>query len=132
MKRIEEILPSMYELMNQLNPSIPEVATSKPSKIGGISIETEALKPIAKLDEVLAGSPAAEGGVQENDLLLSFGPVNASSGSSPLNGIPDVVRQNVNQPINLVVKRGTDVVSLQIVPKTWSGRGLLGCHLTPI
>ena len=138
MKRIEEMLPNMYALMSQLNPIIP--VTSKPKVVVNdttVEMTTAVINPsvqipIAKLDQILPESPAAIGGVQEGDLLLSFGPVNASSTPSPLNGIPDVVRQNVNQPINLVVRRGTVTVSLYITPKTWAGRGLLGCHLTPM
>lgn len=129
MKRIEEILPGIYTFMSELHPTIQ---TSTPKVGGAVTNDSVIQRPIAKLDEILPGSPAAEGGVQEGDMLLSFGTVNANI-PSPLNGIPEVVRQNVNQPINLVVlRRGTEIVTLQMTPKTWAGRGLLGCHLTPI
>ena len=48
--------------------------------------------------------------------------------------VAQLVGQRVNQTISITVMRGQskEIVQLQLVPKPWGGRGLLGCHLSPI
>ena len=46
--------------------------------------------------------------------------------------IPKVVGGSVNKPINVEVLRGVHVIELTLTPAVWGGRGLLGCHLTPL
>ena len=46
----------------------------------------------------------------------------------------DVVREKEGQEVPVTVLRGGErdgVKDLMLVPKTWSGRGLLGVHLLP-
>jgi 26S proteasome non-ATPase regulatory subunit 9 len=88
-------------------------------------------RPFAKVDEILPGSPAYEAGLVDGDELLQFGRVTAVVNQA-LDAIPGVVRENVNLPIQIVVRRNGISVSLHITPKSWGGRGLLGCHLSPL
>jgi 26S proteasome non-ATPase regulatory subunit 9 len=88
-------------------------------------------KGFAIIDEILDTSPASEAGLKNGDELLAFGKVNGLT-LDALNAVPSVVKDNVNKRIPLYVKRQGIVVSVFITPKPWGGRGLLGCHLTPI
>ena len=83
------------------------------------------------MDEILDGSPAHSAGILDQDELLQFGYVTAST-TDALNSIPGVVRDHVNQRINITVRRKGTLMNLELIPKTWGGRGLLGCHLTKI
>ena len=86
----------------------------------------------ASFDEVLEGSPADEAGICEGDELVSFGPVCFETVDA-LNSIPAFVGLHVNKPIDIQVRRGAPglLLKLSLTPKSWGGRGLLGCHLKP-
>lgn len=88
-------------------------------------------KAFAIIDEILDTSPAKEAGFINGDELLAFGRVTAQT-SDALNAVPSVVRDSVNKRIPVMIRRGGMIISVAITPKTWGGRGLLGCHLTPI
>lgn len=123
MKEIELLLPQIYVSSNKQVEDFNEVA------------DDGNLKHIAIIDEILADSPANTAGLSDGDKLISFGGVN-STYSNPLSAIPDVVKVNVNKIIPLVIRRSRDgkeeAININITPKVWNGRGLLGCHLTPI
>ena len=112
-------------------------------------------KPMALIDEVLEDSPAQLSGLRVGDKLVCFGPVNTLSSPNPLSLVPEVVRDfhGSRSPapappahttaaapapvpaahIPVVVLRAQgELVRVQLVPRVWSGRGLLGCHLTPL
>lgn len=87
--------------------------------------------PLAVLDEILTGSPAADAGIKELDLLMRFGHVDSSTPGA-LNEIVALVKKSVGLRVPLVIKRGSETKSLILVPAVWGGRGLLGCHLGPV
>jgi 26S proteasome non-ATPase regulatory subunit 9 len=89
------------------------------------------LIPFARLDEVQEGSPAMLAGICDNDLLISFGGVDIST-PSPMSAIPQAVGKYTNKAMEVVVLRDTVTHYLSLTPSSWSGRGLIGCHLTPI
>eukprot|EP01035_Chromulina_nebulosa_P021499 gene21499-27843_t len=135
MKQIEQLLPIVYEELNNNNNVITAgndrliqesfTQTSEEYK----SINT--IKPFAKIDEILQESPARLCGLLDNDLLISFGDITSET-TDPLAAIPSLVRQNINKSIILVIQRNGIIMNIDIVPKVWSGRGVLGCHITPI
>lgn len=124
MKQIEQ---TMMELHKELPPVPATETTSSPASVSTPS----APKPMAKLDEIFPGSPAATAGIELNDLLIEFGTVTSNT-ESFLKSIVELVGKNVNQPIPIVVLRNSERVELSITPQPWGGRGLLGCHLTPV
>lgn len=40
-----------------------------------------------------------------------------------------IVLHSVGQPLDVQLLRGSLVVGVTLVPKPWSNRGLLGCHI---
>lgn len=82
------------------------------------------------------GSPAASAGLTVGDLLVRFGEVDISHPKG-LGGVVDVVREREGQEVAVTILRHggmggqSGLKVLKLVPKTWSGRGLLGVHLLP-
>lgn len=89
--------------------------------------------PLARVNTVEPGSPAAEAGLLVDDRVLSFGPIHDT-----MEGIGELVQQAAaaHQRIGVRVHRGSGVSSnlllLVLAPKSWSGRGFLGCHIVPV
>jgi len=104
-------------------------------------------------DDVTIGSPVYRAGVKTGDLLLKFADiqsityVNGSSQRTALQDIAQLVGLKANQEIEILIERamkdtadeetsiataGQSTMRLVIVPQAWEGRGLLGCHLTPL
>ncbi|KAJ7672730.1 hypothetical protein B0H17DRAFT_947553 [Mycena rosella] len=104
------------------DPALALPDTPQPSTSG---------KPFAKVDGVSPGSPAAEAGLQRGDLVVKFGSLTQQSfSSSSLKPLVDVVAAHENRSIPLKVLRSDHAVFLSLTPKSWGGRGLLGCvHL---
>jgi len=105
-------------------------------------------------DDVTIGSPVYRAGVKTGDLLLKFADIqsitylNGSSQRTALQDIAQLVGLKTNQEIEILIERamkdtadeetksivtaGQSTMRLVIVPQAWEGRGLLGCHLTPL
>jgi 26S proteasome non-ATPase regulatory subunit 9 len=146
MKRIEQALRDVHAQHDAEHGPLGARPPPGPSPGGGAGGEAAASvlsglagaldKGLALIDEVTVGSPAADGGMQCGDIVMSFGPVSNKMSAEPLSLIPKVVQENMNRPVSVRVTRGAgagaQVVELQITPAVWSGRGVLGCHLTPL
>lgn len=65
------------------------------------------------------------------DEIIDFGTINAENFVN-LTQIGELVRHSQNRVIGIKVKRGTATMEVSLTPKTWSGRGLLGCNVVPI
>lgn len=63
------------------------------------------------------------------DKILRFGSINGSNFKDSLTQIGEVVRNMQNQNVQLKIKRDEQLLDLILVPKTWTGRGLLGCNI---
>jgi 26S proteasome non-ATPase regulatory subunit 9 len=94
-------------------------------------IDSSPLKPFAKVDGVAPGSPAAEAGLQRDDLIVKFGQLDESSfKSNSLQPLADLVSENEQRSISIRVIRSDKTVFLTLTPrKDWGGRGMLGCHI---
>jgi 26S proteasome non-ATPase regulatory subunit 9 len=113
------------DIINQ--QSISSMTTSSSTTVFNIYKNK---KCIAVIDEILMGSPSEQSGLQNGDELFSFGGIDIDS-VDPISKIPSMVRENVDKPIDLVVKRKGELINISLIPKLWRGNGLLGCHLTP-
>ena len=98
--------------------------------------------PFAIIDEVSSNSPAFEAGIKENDVLLRFGSVD-SANHRDFKAIAELlpIATSNNDSITVVVRRKsmelggfaelTKTEVMELRPRPWGGRGLLGCHIRP-
>lgn len=96
--------------------------------------------PFAIVNEVANNSPASSAGLKEGDLIVKFGTATYAN-HRQLKAIAELVPLAAadNQGIPLVILRRKDrngsvdqvPISLKILPRPWSGRGLIGCHILP-
>ncbi|PYH46917.1 putative 26S proteasome non-ATPase regulatory subunit Nas2 [Aspergillus saccharolyticus JOP 1030-1] len=94
--------------------------------------------PFAKVNSVVAGSPADQAGLKAGDTVRSFGSVNWLN-HERLSKVAQVVQQNEGRAVTVAVARKDPnsirnlELSLELTPRRdWGGRGLLGCHLVPL
>ncbi|KAH6779383.1 26S proteasome regulatory subunit [Perilla frutescens var. hirtella] len=83
-------------------------------------------RPFAIVDEITELSPAAEDGLQLGDQILKFG--NVERGENLLQRLASEAQQKQGEAVPLVLMRQGSLINLTVTPRTWSGRGLLGCH----
>lgn len=95
------------------------------------STSSEPQTPFVVVNLVSPGSPAEEAGIQVRDLITSFGTINATN-FKDLAQIGELVKNSLNKQVRVKVKRNDKVEELQLTPKTWSGRGMLGCNIVPV
>lgn len=83
-----------------------------------------------KIDDVIPNSPSAESGLLTGDLVIQFGSVCADTFKN-LSQIQEMVIRCENKIVRVTVLRNNRPVRLNLVPKIWSGHGLLGCKVIP-
>jgi 26S proteasome non-ATPase regulatory subunit 9 len=99
----------------------------------------------AVIDEVSANSPAESAGLQVGDMLLALAGVHASlsaassaggngaaAAAAAMGALGPAVSSAEGRPVGVTVLRRGERVTLQLTPRRWEGRGLLGCHLRPL
>ena len=102
--RIIELRNDMKDIMNELGKTLEDVyaqpatsptATNQEQHIGSTE---EDMIPFARVDGVAPGSPAAEAGLQREDLILKFGSLIKSSFNPPsaLTPLAEFVSHNEN------------------------------------
>ncbi|KAI4376231.1 hypothetical protein MLD38_014016 [Melastoma candidum] len=96
------------------------------SRADDMDVDFLSRRPFALVDEITEGSPAATDGLQLGDQIVMFG--NVESGDNLLQKLSSEAQSNVGNPIRLTVMRQGVVMNLSVTPRTWHGRGLLGCH----
>lgn len=77
---------------------------------------------------VMPNSPAEACGIQKDDEILEFGSINGDN-FKELKQISELVMHRQNQSVTLKVKRQHRKLDITLVPRVWSGRGLLGCNI---
>lgn len=87
---------------------------------------------IVKVTLVTPGSPAEDAGLREHDEIIEFGSINHSNFQKDIQKIALLVKNKENQRIPLRFRRGDDILSANLTPRSWSGRGLLGCILNVV
>ncbi|KAM0694828.1 hypothetical protein Q7P36_005184 [Cladosporium allicinum] len=88
--------------------------------------------PFARVNTVVANSPADTAGMRAGDRVTRFGYVDWTN-HERLGKVAQVVQNNENQTILVKVLREGQMVRLELTPRRdWGGRGLLGCHLVPV
>jgi len=93
-------------------------------------------RPFARIDLVTAGSPADLAGLEQEDLIVEFGPLHAEN-HNQFRAIAELVQRMASEqraiPITLLRRRIEEqtLKKYSLLPRPWSGRGLIGCHIVP-
>jgi len=107
-------------------------ATEKASNTATVgipkSLELTTLRPFAKIDSVADGSPASKAGLQSFDQILEFGSVRFENFQS-MQSIASVVQHSIGRPVYISIRRNVTNLRVTLTPATWSGPGLIGCHM---
>lgn len=82
--------------------------------------------PFARVESVAIASPAEAAGLKVGDAIVSFG-----GETQTLSNLSAIVQENENCCVAVTVVRGSAQIELSLTPRTWGGRGLLGCYLVP-
>ena len=127
MKEIEKGLET-FHAENQ-HPS--NVSTTKLPNVNDLNLNENHTNPIVKVNLVSPGSPAEAAGIRLRDEIVEFGSIN-SNNFQDLSQIGTLVKNCENKNIPLKIKRDGRFMQVTLVPKTWSGRGLLGCNVVPM
>lgn len=100
--------------------------------------ESGVKQPFARIDAVAAGSPAEGAGLKEEDLIVVFGPIHYENNDhlrAIAELVPDIASEQESLEIVLLRhnldKDKWETLKLNLKPRPWDGRGLLGCHLMP-
>ncbi|XP_067127143.1 26S proteasome non-ATPase regulatory subunit 9 [Centruroides vittatus] len=122
MKQIEAGLYSLHAEQKESNSNLLQSTQSQ---------DTESLSPFAKVNCVDLNSPADNAGLHIDDTIIQFGSI-TSKNFVDLSNVANLVQHSVGKPIHVKVIRGTRVFNLSLTPRTWSGKGLLGCNIVPM
>ncbi|KAI1152186.1 hypothetical protein F4825DRAFT_420284 [Nemania diffusa] len=93
--------------------------------------------PFARVNSVVANSPAEAAGLKAGDEIRNFGYVNKNNNDG-LKKVAECVQGNEEQRVLVKITRRGDSgtqqeLQLYLTPRrNWGGRGLLGCHILPI
>jgi 26S proteasome non-ATPase regulatory subunit 9 len=94
--------------------------------------------PFAKVNSVVAASPAATAGLQPGDKITRFGDVDWMN-HDKLSRVAQTVQASEGVAIMVKIIRpavagaGEQRLEVQLTPRhNWGGRGMLGCHLLPL
>ncbi|KAM5548206.1 26S proteasome non-ATPase regulatory subunit 9 [Rosa sericea] len=90
------------------------------------AMDVDVSVPFALVDEIADASPAAEDGLQLGDQIVKFG--NVENGDNLLQKLASEAQTNQGCAVPVMVLRQGAQVNLMVTPRTWQGRGLLGCH----
>ncbi|KAH9065531.1 hypothetical protein EDB87DRAFT_1085240 [Lactarius vividus] len=140
--RVIELRNDLTALMDEIAKTLETIYSRSPTPPvegrgdGATVMGTEAapseLLPFARVNGVAPGSPAADAGLQREDLIVKFGELRHPQPN--LQGLAAVVAENENKVIRVLVRRSAaeGLTALRLIPRQgWGGRGSLGCHLVP-
>lgn len=141
MSRIEEGLHSHHAQARNTASTQPASASSNQSSstANQAAPESSTLEvPFAKINSIVAGSPAEDAGLKVGDKICGFGSVNWMN-HEKLSKVAETVQRNEGREIVVKIQRsssnsaGSEEFQLHLTPRRdWGGRGLLGCHLLPL
>jgi len=131
--------PRTYStLSNMKQEQIQSTRGINPTLKNSPILEAENLSaPFARVDEVAIGSPAEQAHLCVDDLIISFGSITALD-NNRLKLIGELVQSSEGITLTVIVQRKdstkqeSSINYLELVPRKWNGRGLLGCHLVPL
>jgi 26S proteasome non-ATPase regulatory subunit 9 len=133
MKKIERDMSEYHQSLKELEQStmekgnnVQKVEETKPSAD---------VDPFAIVNSVAPDSPASACGLKKGDKILQFGYITRRQvDQNGFNILSSAVEANLGKkmPIKVLREDSPSVIDLVLTPKSWSGRGYLGCHLLPM
>jgi hypothetical protein len=106
--------------------------------------QNEQSKPFARVDSVAEASPAQSAGLLEDDCFGSINISNHNHLRSLAGIVPEVAATRQSIPVTVRRRHRTttddvsgttvtegEVITVNLFPKPWDGRGLIGCHIVP-
>lgn len=96
-----------------------------------IQEEPALLEPFFKVTSVAEGSPAQLDGVRVNDHISRLGSLTAANVSPE--AFKALIIASENSAVEVTVFRDlVGILTLQLTPRQWAGRGLVGCGFAPL
>ena len=128
MKKIEDGLIEVHE-NSAKNPS----NTSEPTPTTSSNTILSNKEPFLRVDIVSSQSPAETAGLHVGDLVCRIGTIRKDNFRT-MQDVASLVNNSENRSITLLVQRANtkEQQTVTLIPKKWSGNGLLGCKLTPL
>eukprot|EP01017_Pseudomicrothorax_dubius_P003892 TRINITY_DN10667_c0_g1_i17.p1 TRINITY_DN10667_c0_g1~~TRINITY_DN10667_c0_g1_i17.p1 ORF type:complete len:245 (+),score=73.69 TRINITY_DN10667_c0_g1_i17:1072-1806(+) len=146
-KDIEEYENKLEENKESPDSKMKEEEDNSKKKKDEAGPQREDLVPFARITEVTAGSPAAVAGFQDNDLMVYLGRANYLNHNN-LELLRDVIMQGQHKEIPVTILREDQSeanpasikwngkkyrkVEIQLTPRPWEGRGIVGCRFIPL
>ncbi|CAF2495432.1 unnamed protein product [Rotaria sp. Silwood2] len=128
MKQIEAGLIQVHENNVNNSSNTTESITTAPSNTSFPNKE-----PFLRVDIVSSQSPAEIAGLHVGDLICRIGTIRKDNFRT-IQDVASLVNNSENRSVTLLVQRANtkEQQTLTLIPKKWSGNGLLGCKLTPL
>ncbi|KAI1118910.1 hypothetical protein F5Y14DRAFT_398140 [Nemania sp. NC0429] len=137
MNAIEKHLHEHFASLQDTDDVTPLSNSANRATIMGDTLPETLEVAFAKVNSVVAESPADVAGLKAGDEIRNFGYVNKSN-HDDLKKVAECVQGNEGQRVLVKISRRGDSstrqeLQLYLVPRrNWGGRGLLGCHILPI
>ena len=120
-----------------------ETATTtraEPSRAAAAAAEdADVGRAFAVIDEIVSGCPGEMDGLRVGDRVCAVGDVRWGfadpSSTPPPEALADAARTfaaNENRVVRVVVLRRGERQTVEVTPRAWSGRGLVGCHMRSV
>nr|XP_033322467.1 26S proteasome non-ATPase regulatory subunit 9 [Megalopta genalis] len=124
MKKIEEGLHKIHALSGN------RAGSSEPVEENDVEQAVQ-LEPFLRVNLVSPDSPAEIAGIEVDDLILEFGSIDYRNFKS-LRDIGALVQNSRYKNISIKIKRVSNILALNLIPRPWAGNGLLGCNVIPL
>ncbi|KAH8160661.1 hypothetical protein CIB48_g7576 [Xylaria polymorpha] len=137
MNSIEKHLHEHFASLQDIGDVASNSGPTNQAMMMGDSIPETLEIPFAKVNSVVADSPAEAAGLKAGDEIRNFGYVNKSN-HDDLKKVGECVLGNEGHRVLVKISRRTDSgtrqeLQLYLTPqRNWGGRGLLGCHILPM
>ncbi|WCJ29885.1 26S proteasome regulatory subunit putative [Euphorbia peplus] len=92
-----------------------------------VDVDVNNSLPFAVVDQIADSAPTAEDGLQLGDQIVKFGSMEYQVGDNLLQKLASETQANQDHAVTVTVLRQGAPVKLTVTPRTWHGRGLLGC-----
>ncbi|XP_026071492.1 26S proteasome non-ATPase regulatory subunit 9-like [Carassius auratus] len=125
------IMVEIEEALHKLHASARIKPEKDETKMEATESAVSLSAPFALLDAVTQGSPASQAGLRVGDEIIEFGSVNTQNFRN-LHDVASVVQHSEGKSLRVGLLRSGLEMHLNLTPKQWSGRGLLGCNLVPL